>query len=246
MIDTGSSRQSTFLSSSSQSRATRVDSRRAVSDASSTLLSLSLSLDSREFASDARRSRRKTCDSRRRLPKKGGGQVTRGELARRATLILSANSRRPPIPRLLRPALIAIYALVFPQWRASAPPQRGNYTKVPPRGGRRRKATARRHGPVDAQCAGETTKTTNPSSPVGERLKGLRRQRTLCNCCPGPRWPRLYPRAIPDDGLLPLSLFVSLPLALSSSSSWPRSSSRWWSWLDNHPVYYQVLQTFKI
>jgi len=43
-----------------------------------------------------------------------------------------------------------------------------------------REATAQWHGPVDAQCTRGTTKTTNPSSPVGERLKGLHRGSALC------------------------------------------------------------------
>lgn len=109
-----------------------------------------------------------------------------------------------------------------------------------------REVTAQWHGPVDAQCARETTKTTNPSSPVGERLKGLRDSALCVIVAPAFSGPVSTPGTIPDG--LSLSLFLPVSRRRRRRRYRPhglvrrRDGSR----VSTHRVYYQVLQTFKI
>lgn len=163
--------------------------------------------------------------------------------------MLSTNFHHPPILFSFCSTLIAIYARVrFPPIAIlyNARIIRKCHTERERKGGERDdgEVTAQWHGPVDAQCAGETTKTTNPSSPVGERLKGLRGS-ALCVIV-APALSGLVSTPVPSPmGYHSLSRSHCLLLSSSSlSSSWPRSSSRRRSCF-NH-VYYQVLQTFKI
>jgi len=110
-----------------------------------------------------------------------------------------------------------------------------------------REVTAQWHGPVDAQCARETTKTTNPSSPVGERLKGLRGSALCVIVAPAFSGPVSTPVPSPM-GYLSLSLFLPVSHRRRRRRYRPhglvrrRDGSR----VSTHRVYYQVLQTFKI